>query len=313
MKSRSLIILIPLFIFTLNNCSKNTSPVVDLFSPSNGSTDISDNATISVTFNKTMNPTTITTNTEDTTCSGSIQVSSDNFNTCVQMIAAPAASNEDKTFTVTPSGGLEGLTEYKVRVTGSVEDLDSMFVSVTTATITTGVREQRVYFYITSTTTNGNIQKAYDTARLGADYICANDANRPQGLSNYHAYLNFGATDRRDDMVDNYSIPSGRVYNVDNTSVLWDNVTYIDNGTVSQYHLFENTPYSSAWTGVKAQCSHVSAPNCVGWTSDSQNQRGAVFEPSYLTSPTNTRGFCSAFFYWTTDCDHERSLYCLAW
>ena len=45
--------------------------------------------TISVTFDEAMSVATLTTNTLDSTCSGSLQVSRDNFATCVQMAAPP--------------------------------------------------------------------------------------------------------------------------------------------------------------------------------------------------------------------------------
>ena len=69
-----------------------------------------------------MSTSTITTNTDNTTCSGSFQLSSDNFTTCIQMSAAPSASNSDKTFTTTPSDNLSRGTNYKLQFTTSAKD-----------------------------------------------------------------------------------------------------------------------------------------------------------------------------------------------
>ena len=81
---------------------------------------ITDN--ITVTFYEAMDTTTITTNTSNSTCSGTMRVSSDNFSNCVQMDSSPASSNSDKTFTLDPSDNLTVGTTYKTRVTTGVKD-----------------------------------------------------------------------------------------------------------------------------------------------------------------------------------------------
>ena len=78
---------------------------------------------ISVTFSEAMDTTSVTTNTDNTTCYGSFQTSSDNFSTCVQMSSSPSSSNSDKTFTVVPSTILSAPTTYKTRVTTGVKDV----------------------------------------------------------------------------------------------------------------------------------------------------------------------------------------------
>ena len=72
-----------------------------------------------------MDPYTFTTNTSNTSCSGTFQVSTDqNFgtNSCVQMESSPSASNGNKTFTVDPDSKLEKNTWYYVRITIQVTD-----------------------------------------------------------------------------------------------------------------------------------------------------------------------------------------------
>ena len=54
--------------------------------------------------------------------SGSLQVSSDSFNTCVQMSASPSVSNSNKTFTLDPASNLSYNTTYKVKVTTDAKD-----------------------------------------------------------------------------------------------------------------------------------------------------------------------------------------------
>ena len=69
-----------------------------------------------------MDTTLVTTNSSNTSCSGTFQVSSDSFSTCVQMNSSPSVSNSNKTFTVTPSDNLSYSTTYKIRVTTGVND-----------------------------------------------------------------------------------------------------------------------------------------------------------------------------------------------
>jgi hypothetical protein len=101
-----------------------TAPTVSTVSPADGATSVSTNSSVVVTFSEPMFTTTLTTNTANTTCSGSIQVSTvaNNFASCVQMTAAPSASGDSTQFTVTPNGGLAASTQFKVRVTTAARD-----------------------------------------------------------------------------------------------------------------------------------------------------------------------------------------------
>jgi len=107
---------------TDNTTTDTTAPTVSSISPTDnqGGVSISDN--ISVTFSVAMDNSSVTTNTSNTTCSGSFQLSLDNFGGCVQMSSSPSSSNSDKTFTVDPSDNLSRGTTYKTRVTTGVKD-----------------------------------------------------------------------------------------------------------------------------------------------------------------------------------------------
>lgn len=105
-----------------NNSTESTSPTVSATSPAEGDTNVAINTGIAVTFSKAMRTSTVTTNTFDANCSGSLQVSSDAFATCVQMLAAPVVSAGDTVFTVTPAANLSGTTAYRIRVTANVTD-----------------------------------------------------------------------------------------------------------------------------------------------------------------------------------------------
>jgi hypothetical protein len=106
---------------TTDTTTDTTAPTVSSSSPADATTSFV-SSTIAVTFSEAMDTTTVTTNTSYTTCSGTLQVSSDSFSSCVQMSASPSLSNSNKTFTVTPSSSLSTSTTYKIRVTAGVRD-----------------------------------------------------------------------------------------------------------------------------------------------------------------------------------------------
>jgi hypothetical protein len=92
-------------------------------SPTDNSTYNSPATTVAVTFSENMETGSVTTNTSDTTCSGSFQLSSDNFTTCIKMSATPVASDNDTIFTITPASSLSAVTTFKVKITTSVTDI----------------------------------------------------------------------------------------------------------------------------------------------------------------------------------------------
>ena len=104
-------------------CTKGedtTAPTISSVSPIDNSTYyISVATTIAVTFGEKMATGSVTTNTSDTTCSGSFQLSSDNFTSCIKMSASPVASENDTIFTITPASSLSAATTYKVKISTS--------------------------------------------------------------------------------------------------------------------------------------------------------------------------------------------------
>ena len=109
-----------------------TAPTVDNSSPYNCGCTLSPTLDFSVTFSEIMDATTITTNTSDTSCSGTFQVSSDNFATCAEMTGLSfTISDSYKTFTLDRSESLNGQLTYKFRVTSGATDLAGNSVSMT--------------------------------------------------------------------------------------------------------------------------------------------------------------------------------------
>ena len=99
-----------------------TAPTVSSFSPTDNQSSVAITDNITVTFSEAMDNTSVTTNTDNTSCYGTLRVSSDNFSSCVQMSSEPVSSNSYKTFTIDPSDNLSYSTTYKIRVTTGVKD-----------------------------------------------------------------------------------------------------------------------------------------------------------------------------------------------
>ena len=102
-----------------------SSSTISSVSPKDNSTYNSPAKKIAVKFSEAMSTGTISTNTENTTCSGSFQLSSDNFTTCVKMSATPSASDNNTAFTATPADNLSRGTSYKLQITTFVTDTSS--------------------------------------------------------------------------------------------------------------------------------------------------------------------------------------------
>ena len=106
--------------FTLVDFTAPTISSVSTTAENQSSVSITDN--ITVTFSEAMDTTSVTTNTDNTSCYGTLGVSSDNFSSCVQMSSAPASSSDNMTFTLNPSDNLTVGTTYLTRVTTGVKD-----------------------------------------------------------------------------------------------------------------------------------------------------------------------------------------------
>jgi len=105
----------------LSAATDTTAPTVISTSPADSSIDIAINTSILITFSEAMDTTSITANTTDAVCSGSLQLSSDDFSSCVQ-VSNPSAGTDKKVYTVQPASSLSLNTTYKIKTTTGVLD-----------------------------------------------------------------------------------------------------------------------------------------------------------------------------------------------
>ncbi|MFH1728624.1 MAG: Ig-like domain-containing protein [Pseudomonadota bacterium] len=99
-----------------------TSPTISTINPDDSDTDVSINSTITVTFSEAIDSSTVYAVTDSTDCSGTVQISSDDFSTCIQMSDDPTVSDDGTIFTFIPASDLSYETTYKVKLTIYIAD-----------------------------------------------------------------------------------------------------------------------------------------------------------------------------------------------
>ncbi|MBI4955499.1 MAG: DUF4215 domain-containing protein, partial [Myxococcales bacterium] len=94
------------------------APAVVSTTPANLAAGVLESATVAVTFNAAMSPATLTFKSavDDLGCSGAVQVSTDNFTTCIAFASA-VMSGGDTIVTLTPAPALSYGSVFKIRVT----------------------------------------------------------------------------------------------------------------------------------------------------------------------------------------------------
>ncbi|MBX3130167.1 MAG: lamin tail domain-containing protein [Polyangiaceae bacterium] len=99
------------------------APMVLGTAPADGATNVPVATTIAVTFSAPMDGTTLLAQTTSGACTGTVQLSVDEFNSCLGFAsAAPALSAGDTVATFVPAPALSYDTAYRIRVTTGAED-----------------------------------------------------------------------------------------------------------------------------------------------------------------------------------------------
>jgi hypothetical protein len=154
-----------------------TAPTVSSISPTDNQSSVSVSDNISLTFSEIMDNSSITTNTDNTSCYGSFQVSSDNFSTCVQMSSSPSISNSAKTFTFDPSDNLSYDNKYNIKLTTDTKDENGVSLESPYETSFNTFDNSLVAYY----PFNGN---AKDLTSNGRDFTVYGDTTLTDGKDN---------------------------------------------------------------------------------------------------------------------------------
>ena len=209
-----------------------TAPTVSSIYPADNQRGVSVSDNISVTFSEAMDSTSVTTNTSNSSCSGSFELSSDNFINCVQMSSSPSSSNSDMTFTIDPSDNLTGSTTYLTRVTTGVKDSAGDTLSSQ---------------YVTS---SGFTTESLPDTTLLAHYAFEDNLN---DNSSYNRHLTEVGSNITYSAADNQSNKSGQaaLFNGTDTYAYTDNISIssTDNFTIA-FWVRPDSPNMSQWDSV---------------------------------------------------------------
>ena len=150
-----------------------TAPTIESISPIDGTTDIAVDTTLTVTFSESMDVSTITANTDGTDISGNIQISSDDFLTCVQMSSSIDSTADGIQFILTPASNLSFETTYKIKITTNIADsagnaleseflTDTGFTTATEAAVDPTLGSLEGFITAYQIQDNGNIDKGLE-------------------------------------------------------------------------------------------------------------------------------------------------------
>jgi len=107
--------------------------------PYDGETNVPTNAGVYIAFvNEPIDPATATASTASTACAGSIQLTRDNFASCLPFRAEPTIVQGGRTLSLYPKTGLAASTNYKLRFTNAITDPAGNAVTTTTTSFATG-------------------------------------------------------------------------------------------------------------------------------------------------------------------------------
>ena len=103
-----------------------SSPGVQTTTPGNSSTNVSLNSTVGITFNQSVDDSTLNIQATDGPCSGSIQLSADGYVNCV---AGTLEKINDANYAFRPLTTLKENTNYKLKVLSTVRNYNGAFLS----------------------------------------------------------------------------------------------------------------------------------------------------------------------------------------
>ena len=117
-----------LFVLFLAGCTATTEEddtiqplsIVSL-SPEKNAQNVPITSSLNITFSHEMLSSSVSVNVTDSSCLGTIQVSTNNFSSCIQMTAAPFTLNS-LTYTITPNVSLESFTTHSIKISRLVQD-----------------------------------------------------------------------------------------------------------------------------------------------------------------------------------------------
>jgi Bacterial Ig-like domain len=143
-------------------------PTVSSISPAADTTRISIDTNIVVTFNIPVVPSSVSIGSDPEICEGSIQLSDDDFLSCLAFSDEIVSSNNDRTFTLQPSADLTHFTSYKIRVTSDVQGLNGLVLQDEFSTTFRAIGNTGQITIYRTVSDVGNINVYVDNSSVGS-------------------------------------------------------------------------------------------------------------------------------------------------
>ena len=243
---------------TVQSRTYTIQPIVSSTTPADGATGLDPAGTITITFSKNMDRSTATFNAANGACTGNIQVSADNFTTCIGF-TIPAGNAGF--FDLTPVATLASATTYKVKVLTTLKDTSAN--SVAAFEHTTGITTR---YYRTETidgTNNFVAGETFATAQgaAGDIYVTADSTYlyvgmrhsdiqaADAGAGNKFVYFTF-ATDLNDANGLNTSSDNKAKFG-SASKMRWYWKTRIDGVNYTEYKQANGTDWTTTWNDNK--------------------------------------------------------------
>lgn len=102
-----------------------TAPILVSMEPTDGARKVNRNAKIVLSFNEPLDPLTVSVNTNDNECSGTIQISTNEFKRCVRMNSISLRDNS-KRIILTPAGIYAARKFHKIRLNAKIKNLSGL-------------------------------------------------------------------------------------------------------------------------------------------------------------------------------------------
>ena len=280
-----------------------TAPLVSSITPANSDTGVIETSSIVVVFNEAMKTSTITTSTDGSCSNTTIQVSSDDFSTCVQMEADPVASNSDQTFTVTPDSPLSFGETYKVKITTGVQDTSSNALAADSIQANGFTVVEVLQFHMSSAGTQGKLNGSGNER----DYVDGLCSGAQGSLSNTRAVISLSGGDHVNDMPTEFvDMPDRRVVWIGTNNTIADNWADLWDGSIDLSLADAGAPANiKYWMGSNTDGTEDGGENCGGWNSTNSNNNAAVGDSDALNGGWIKSG--------TLSCDNNLKVLCVAW
>jgi hypothetical protein len=235
--------------FAIVDLTAPTVSSVSTTADNQSSVAITDN--ITVTFSEAMDNTSVTTNSDNTSCSGTLRLSSDNFSSCVKMSSSsPASSTDNKTFTLDPYGYLTVSTTYLTRVTTGVKDTAGNALSSqyeTSSGFTTGNNWQLIARQVDSDNFTDGTHELFDsTSERNPNASSTYLENENDNSSS--TFMSIGNLTPSNYVSDGKYIfklewDGKTAASLDNKSVTWTQTSWLDNSTVAGFQEIGTSGY----------------------------------------------------------------------